>query len=51
MENGPVYIYHDGEIDRRGFREAGFRIVHVEGILYELVPPRGGPHSGEKGAS
>jgi 4-amino-4-deoxy-L-arabinose transferase-like glycosyltransferase len=50
-ENGPVYIYHDGEIDRRGFREAGFRIVHVEGILYELVPPRGGPHSGEKGAS
>jgi hypothetical protein len=50
-ENGPVYIIDQDQIDRSGLYEAGFRTVHVEGVLYELVPPRGGTQTGEVAAS
>ncbi len=40
-ENGPVYIIDQDGIDRSDLYEAGFRTVHVEGVLYELIPPRG----------
>ncbi|MDQ3795245.1 MAG: DUF2723 domain-containing protein [Actinomycetota bacterium] len=45
-ENGPVYIINQDDIDRSGLYEAGFRTVHVEGVLYELTPPRSEPHTG-----
>jgi hypothetical protein len=45
-ENGPVYIINQDDIDRSGLYEAGFRTVHVEGVLYELTPPRSKSHTG-----
>jgi hypothetical protein len=50
-ENGPVYIIDQDDIDRSGLNEAGFRTVHVEGVLYELIPPRGDAQTGEGGTS
>ena len=49
--NGPVYIIDQDDIDRGGLYEAGFRTVHVEGVLYELIPPRGGTQTGEGATS
>jgi hypothetical protein len=38
-ENGPVYIISQADINPSGLYEAGWRTVHVEGALYELIPP------------
>jgi hypothetical protein len=40
-ENGPVYIINQDSVNPTGFYDAGFRTVHVEGVLWELIPPRG----------
>jgi hypothetical protein len=40
-QNGSVYIINQDDVDFTGFYEAGWRPVHVEGVLWELVPPRG----------
>jgi hypothetical protein len=47
-ENGPVYIIKRKNA-RSGLAEAGFRTVHVEGALYELIlaSPRGEANSNE----
>ncbi len=42
-EKGPVYIIQQDNIDPSGLYDAGFRTVHVEGVLWELIPPRGEP--------
>jgi hypothetical protein len=47
-ENGPVYIIDQDDIDRSGLYEAGWRTAHVEGVLYELIPPRGDTQTGER---
>jgi transmembrane protein TMEM260 (protein O-mannosyltransferase) len=39
-ENGPVYIINQDSINPTGLYDAGFRTVHVEGVLWELIPPR-----------
>ena len=36
-ENGPVYILKQDDVNPSGLYEAGFRTVHVEGALYELL--------------
>jgi hypothetical protein len=46
-QNGPVYIFDRDDIDRSGLQEAGLRMVHVEGVLYELIPTHGEPHASE----
>jgi hypothetical protein len=38
-ENGPVYILKQDDVNPTGLYEAGFRTIHVEGALYELVAP------------
>jgi hypothetical protein len=38
-KKGPVYVLRQEDIDFSGLREAGFRTVHVHGVLYELVAP------------
>jgi len=38
-EKGPVYLLAGEEADPRPFREAGWRVVRVEGPLYRLLPP------------
>jgi hypothetical protein len=40
-QKGPVYIFDQDDDYRSGFQEAGFRTVHVEGVLYELIPTHG----------
>jgi hypothetical protein len=40
-EKGPVYIIEQDDVDPSGLYEAGFRTVYVEGVLWELIPPRG----------
>ena len=45
-ENGPVYIIKRKNA-HSGLAKAGFRTVHVEGALYELIPPRGEANSNE----
>jgi hypothetical protein len=40
-EKGPVYIINQDDVNPSGLHEAGFRTVHVEGALYELIPPDG----------
>jgi hypothetical protein len=47
-EKGPVYIIDQDDIDRSGLYEAGWRTAHVEGVLYELIPPRGDTQTGER---
>jgi hypothetical protein len=39
VENGPVYILKQDDVNPSGLYEAGFRTVHVEGSLYELEAP------------
>jgi hypothetical protein len=39
-KRGPVYILYQSGVDPAGLYEAGFRPVHVEGALYQLIPPR-----------
>ena len=46
-EKGPVYIIEQDDVDPSGLFEAGFRTVHVEGVLWELIPPRGEPETSE----
>jgi hypothetical protein len=46
-EKGPVYIIEQDDVDPSGLYEAGFRTVHVEGVLWELIPPRGEPETRE----
>ncbi len=36
---GPVYLLAQEEADPRPFREAGWRVIRVEGPLYRLLPP------------
>ncbi len=40
-ENGPVYIINQDDINPGGLYGAGFRTVHIEGILWQLIPPPG----------
>ena len=40
---GPVYVLDQDDVDRGGLREAGWRMVHVDGVLYKLIPPRSEP--------
>ena len=46
-EKGPVYIINQEDINPGGLYEAGFRTVHVEGVLYELNPPGGQPDTSD----
>jgi hypothetical protein len=46
-EKGPVYIIEQDDVKPGGLYEAGFRTVHVEGVLWELIPPRGEPETSE----
>jgi 4-amino-4-deoxy-L-arabinose transferase-like glycosyltransferase len=39
-ENGPVYIIAQNDVNPSGFYEAGWRTVHVKGVLWQLIPPR-----------
>ena len=50
-ENGPVYIIDQDDVKPSGLYEAGWRTVHVEGVLWELIPPRGEPETGDKKAA
>jgi hypothetical protein len=45
-QKGPIYIFDQDDDYRSGLYEADFRTVHVEGVLYELTPPRSEPHTG-----
>jgi hypothetical protein len=47
-ENGPVYILKQDDVNPTGLYEAGFRTVHVEGALYELVAPDEEPAGSEE---
>ena len=42
-KKGPVYIIDQDDINFRGLHEAGFRTVHVHGVLYELIAPTDEP--------
>ena len=42
-KKGPVYILDHEHVNPAGLYEAGFRTAHVEGSLYELIPPGEGP--------
>ncbi len=42
-KKGPVYILDHDAVNPAGLYEAGFRTVHVEGSLYELIVPGEGP--------
>jgi hypothetical protein len=44
-EKGPVYIIEQDDVDLGGLNEGGFRTAHVEGVLWELIPPRGEPET------
>ena len=46
---GPVYVVDQDDVNPFSFREAGFRVVRVEGPLYELVPPGREPFSARSG--
>ena len=35
-KKGPVYVLRQEDINFSGLHEAGFRTVHVHGVLYEL---------------
>ncbi len=50
-KNGPVYIIDQDDVNRSGLYKAGFRTVHVEGVLYELMPPGGDTQAGEGATS
>jgi hypothetical protein len=50
-EKGPVYIIEQDDVQPGGLYEAGFRTVHVKGVLWELIPPRAEPETGEKEAT
>ena len=45
-EKGPVYIVKQDDVNCGDLRKAGFRTVHVNGILYELIGPRNEPQLG-----
>jgi Protein of unknown function (DUF2723) len=45
---GPVYVLDQDDVDRSGLREAGWRMVPVDGVLYELIPPEGKRYAGER---
>ncbi len=40
---GPVYILRQDDVSFQGLYEAGFRTVHVQGSMYELIPPADDP--------
>ena len=42
---GPVYVMAQDDVNPFSFEEAGFRVVQVEGPLYELVPPGREPYT------
>jgi hypothetical protein len=39
VEKGRVYIINQDDVNPTGLYEAGFRTVHVQGALYELIAP------------
>jgi len=47
---GRVYIVNQDDVNPAGLYEAGFRTVHVRGILYELIPPGEEPPDRASGA-
>jgi hypothetical protein len=42
---GPVYVMDQDDVNPMRFRGAGFRVIQVEGPLYELVPPGRAPYT------
>jgi len=44
-KKGPVYILNEQSAEPHNFYEAGFKTHHVEGDLWELVPPGGKPYT------
>ena len=42
---GPAYVMAQDDVNPFSFEEAGFRVVQVEGPLYELVPPGREPYT------
>ena len=42
-KKGPVYVIDQDDVNFDGLHEAGFRTVHVQGSLYELVAPTDDP--------
>jgi hypothetical protein len=42
-KKGPVYIVKQDDVNFDDLREAGFRTLHVNGVLYELIGPRNEP--------
>ena len=50
-EKGPVYIINQDDVNPSGLYAAGFRTVHIEGSLWQLIPPPGESGTREQGAS
>jgi transmembrane protein TMEM260 (protein O-mannosyltransferase) len=50
-EKGPVYIINQDDVNPAGLYAAGFRTVHIEGILWQLIPPPGDSGTREQGSS
>ena len=42
-KKGPVYIVKQDDVNFDDLRKAGFRTLHVNGVLYELIGPRNEP--------
>ena len=40
-QKGPVYIIAQHGVDPSGLYKTGFHLVHVKGVLWQLIPPRG----------
>jgi len=46
-KKGPVYVINQVDVNPSGLYEAGWRTSHVEGVLYELIPPSGQAGEGD----
>ncbi len=44
---GPAYVMAQDDVNPMDFQDAGFRVVQVEGPLYELIPPGREPYTRE----
>lgn len=44
---GPVYVMAQDDVNPFSFQDAGFRVIQVEGPLYELVPPGREPYTSD----
>ena len=50
-EKGRVYIVNQDDVNPTGLYDAGFRTVHVRGVLYELIAPGETPPERASGVS